>query len=186
MLEQRLNLKMQTKLMMTPQLQQAIKLLQYQKLELEEVLTQEVVENPLLEEGELLDEPAAPETETKEVETEVGENALEDIDFDAYFNDYLDASYQPRNNDVRELPSFESTLVKTVTLADHLLRQLSEVPGAERIKDIARAIIGNINDDGYLVATNEEIQAMDDYTEAENRRGHQAGAVVGSHRYCCA
>ena len=48
--------------MMTPQLQQAIKLLQYQKLELEEVLTQEVVENPVLEEGELHDEPSSDST----------------------------------------------------------------------------------------------------------------------------
>ena len=169
MLEQRLNLKMTQKLMMTPQLQQAIKLLQYQKLELQQVLTQQVVENPVLEEvPESENEPEStsdaeaekePEKADKEPEVNLKEN-IDDFDYESYFQDYLDYSYQPRSSEVPELPTTENTLAKTVSLAEHLLWQISEVSAPERIRDIARGIVGNISNDGYLVATLDEIRSM--------------------------
>ena len=184
-LEQKLHLKMSQKLMMTPQLQQAIKLLQYQKLELQEVLTQQVVENPVLEEvaeneGDNAPEAGqdAPKEEAKpadkepEVELKDLDNNIENIDYESYFQDYYDnTSYQPRSTEVPELPTTENTLAKTVSLAEHLLWQLSEVSAKDRVHEAARAIVGNINADGYLVASLDELRAMSQnghgYEEAE-------------------
>ena len=75
--------------------------------------------------------------------------------------------YQPRQTESPELPSVEATMAKSVSLAEHLLWQLGELSGPEHVKDISRAIIGNINDDGYLVATLEEIQAMGSYASED-------------------
>src|SRR5205823_3524174 len=108
-LEQKLHLKLSQKLIMTPSLQQAIKLLQLSKLELQEVLNQELLENPLLDEvGEETKQEEA-ETEAQETKTQTEEEAkaaepakekekdsFDEIDYDAYFQDYLEYGYNPR------------------------------------------------------------------------------------------
>ncbi|HZE87959.1 MAG TPA: RNA polymerase factor sigma-54 [Verrucomicrobiae bacterium] len=182
-LEQKLNLRMSQKLIMTPSLQQAIKLLQLSKLELLEEITHELVENPVLEEGtertvsereeheapeqEIARQDAAPSTET-ETPTPEGEDKFDDDYLDAFYEDYVERSYEPRvqTEDI-ELPSFEATLTKSQTLADHLSWQIDATPMDERLREIADAIVGNLNDDGYLGATLDEIQTMGPYTPEE-------------------
>src|SRR5689334_609620 len=128
-LEQKLKLQLSQRLVMTPSLQQAIKLLQMTRLELEGVLTQELVENPVLEENEELpeDEERARDTEgaaeATPSESELDhEKSLADVDLEAYFGDWDDAP-RPRANDERELPPLENNLTREPDLYDHLLWQ---------------------------------------------------------------
>ncbi len=170
-LEQKLHLKLSQKLIMTPSLQQAIKLLQLSKLELQEVLNQELLENPLLEEngeeakaeeveaespqqkGET-EEP--PKVELKEADKE--KDSFDEIDYDAYFQDYIEYGYNPRgmNEEHEEFP-IENTLTRPPNLTDHLTWQLAMSDASPKVKEIGQFIIGNIDEDGYLRATNEEI-----------------------------
>ena len=133
-MEMRQQLKMTQQLVMTPQLQQAIKLLQLTRLELQDVVRQELEENPLLEETLEVDEireneqtelaeseeiPEAPSDDFKEVEA--GDETLRD--WDSYLDGYTYSSgEQYRDDDDR--PSLESLLTRSGTLADHLLWQL--------------------------------------------------------------
>lgn len=183
-LEQKLALKMSQKLIMTPSLQQAIKLLQLNKLELVEEVTHELVENPVLEEGT---EITVTEREAKDQDNAAGQDAsvaqdgasgegdgadkLDDDYLDAFYQNYLDSTYEPRApmEDI-ELPSFEATLTRPPTLTDHLTWQLEASPIDGRLREIAEAIIGNLNDDGYLGATSEELQGMGPYSAAEVER----------------
>jgi RNA polymerase sigma-54 factor len=172
-LEQKLHLKLSQKLIMTPSLQQAIKLLQLSKLELQEVLNQELLENPLLEESAeevKAEEQAETEAqETKEAEAEAKpqepakekeKDSFEEIDYDAYFQDYIEYGYNPRGmgEEHEEFP-IENTLTRPPNLTDHLTWQLSMSDASPLIKEIGAFIIGNIDEDGYLRATNEEIAA---------------------------
>ena len=134
-LEQKLNLRLSQRLVMTPSLQQAIKLLQMSRLELQEVLTQEMVENPILEEQEEIQEtPEAERTEAAPAETAAAEtppaekerDSFEEIDFNSYFEDYLDAAYNPRQyQEEPEEFSLENILTRPEGLPEHLNWQLS-------------------------------------------------------------
>ena len=179
-LEQKLHLKLSQKLIMTPSLQQAIKLLQLSKLELQEVLNQELLENPLLEESaeEAKQEEAEAEAQEKtqteeeakaaEPPKEKDKDSFEEIDYDAYFQDYIEYGYNPRGmgEEHEEFP-IENTLTRPPNLTDHLTWQLSMSDASPRIKEIGAFIIGNIDEDGYLRATNEEIAAAAGYDPAE-------------------
>ncbi|HEY5609693.1 MAG TPA: RNA polymerase sigma-54 factor, partial [Thermoanaerobaculia bacterium] len=166
-LEQKLHLKLSQKLIMTPSLQQAIKLLQLSKLELQEVLNQELLENPLLE--ELSEENKPEETETQEQKTEEEappapeapkeKDSFDEIDYDAYFQDYIEYGYNPRMGEEHEEFPLENTLTRPPNLADHLSWQLGMSDASPHIKDVANYIIGNIDEDGYLRATIEEVAA---------------------------
>ena len=173
-LEQKLSLKLAQKLVMTPSLQQAIKLLQMTRLELEGVLTQELVENPVLEENETEDEtPSSDTVEEKETKDE-GEEALSEIDLDAYFSDYAESwegSGQSSVYEERQGPPLENTLAREDDLYDHLLWQLHMMTVPPWMREIAESIIGNLDSDGFLVASVEEIQAMGaDGYEDESRQ----------------
>src|ERR1043166_1107481 len=178
-LEQKLHLKLSQKLIMTPSLQQAIKLLQLSKLELAEVLNQELLENPLLEETaeEIKQEEAEAESqetkneqedeakktaEAKEKEKE--KDSFEEIDYDAYFQDYIEYGYNPRGmgEEHEEFP-IENTLTRPPNLTDHLTWQLSMSDASPTVKEIGAFIIGNIDEDGYLRATNEEIASSGNF-----------------------
>jgi RNA polymerase sigma-54 factor len=179
-LEQKLHLKLSQKLIMTPSLQQAIKLLQLSKLELQEVLNQELLENPLLDESAeeaKAEETQAEETkaeneseEAKKTETkdEKEKDSFDEIDYDAYFQDYIEYGYNPRGmgEEHEEFP-IENTLTRPPNLADHLTWQLSMSDASPRTKEIAQFIIGNIDEDGYLRATHEEIMASGGYESEE-------------------
>src|SRR3990172_7907272 len=171
-IQQKLHTRLVQKLILTPSLQQAIKLLPMSTLELSDLLNQEMVENPMLEEvptEELqpADQPAAPE------KTEVEDNARktdtwDDQDYEYFFGDYLDDGYRPRApQEVKELPPIENTLSTSTSLSDHLMWQLSMQTDEERVREIGTAIIGNVDDDGYLVASLEEIAAMGPWPVAD-------------------
>ena len=173
-LEQKLHLKLSQKLIMTPSLQQAIKLLQLSKLELQEVLNQELLENPLLEEGAdeaKNDEPEAPEQVKTEEEKKADENkekdSFDEIDYDAYFQDYIEYGYNPRMNEEHEEFPIENTLTRPPNLADHLTWQLSMSDASPRIKEIANFLIGNIDEDGYLRASVDEVEKAGPYARAD-------------------
>jgi RNA polymerase sigma-54 factor len=179
-LEQKLNLRLSQRLVMTPSLQQAIKLLQMSKLELQDVLTQEIVENPLLEEEEeaaSAEQPTEAETEADaaaakqadadvpavpvdaEAPPEKERDSFDEIDFDSYFEDYLDSAYNPRQYEDSEQVPLENTLSRPQGLHEYLNWQLA-LSGAEpRVREIAQYLIGNIDEDGYLRVSREEIRA---------------------------
>jgi RNA polymerase sigma-54 factor len=166
---------------MTPSLQQAIKLLQLSKLELQEVLNQELLENPLLEETAEEVKPEEAEQETADQKTEADEEAkkvetkeqdkekdsFDEIDYDAYFQDYIEYGYNPRMGEEHEEFPIENTLTRPPNLTDHLTWQLMMSDASPRIKEIGVFIIGNIDEDGYLRATNEEIMASAQYSAEE-------------------
>ena len=183
-LEQKLNLRLSQRLIMTPSLQQAIKLLQMTKLELQEEVTQELVENPLLEElQEGVPEPDRPEEEEAAAEApempeaeapaaeEKDRDSFEEIDYESYFQDYMDLSYRPQapTEEIETRP-LESVLSKPQSLADHLLWQLDMTLTSGHQKEIGRAIIGNLDDAGYLRASIEEIAAMGPFSVDEVER----------------
>ena len=165
---------------MTPSLQQAIKLLQMTRMELQGVLTQELVENPLLEETDETFENEATDSESAEAEAKAEAEAeakkaeeakleeldhqesMDDIDLEAYFNDYWEGSTGPSMQEVRQAAPIENTLTREPDLYDHLLWQLHMTDQPARQREIAESIIGNLNPDGFLVASVEEIRDMGD------------------------
>jgi RNA polymerase sigma-54 factor len=167
-LEIRQQLKLSQQLVMTPQLQQAIKLLQLSRMELVDMVQQELEENPVLEEGMDLEEQEAKEegaeqgqvdTFTEEVKEVAGDTeGLADIDWQTYLEGYnLGGSTADFYEEDDDRPSYENLLTKKGTLTDHLMWQLglSRLDDAERV--VAAEIIGNLDEDGYLKASLEEI-----------------------------
>src|SRR5215831_845089 len=177
-ISQKLNPKLVQKLILTPSLQQAIKLLPMSTLELADLLNQEMVENPLLEEVPTEElQPAEQAQQDVEVEKPVTEkpDQWDDADYETFFGDYLDDGYRSRTpSEVKELPPIENTLSSTGSLSDHLMWQLSLQTEDEKMKEIGSAIVGNLDDDGYLVASVEEIAAMGDWpvTDVEKALQH--------------
>ncbi|MCP3962114.1 MAG: RNA polymerase factor sigma-54 [bacterium] len=179
-LEQKLSLKLAQRLVMTPSLQQAIKLLQMTRLELEGVLTQELVENPVLEENEPYEEASPADGDAKEEaekEAEKEEEALSDIDLEAFFGDHQESWEGSGHSSVfeeRQGPPLENTLTREDDLYDHLLWQLHmmSIPSLQR--EIAELIIGNLDPEGFLVATVEEIQEMGADGYVDHSGGHAA------------
>jgi RNA polymerase sigma-54 factor len=170
-LEQKLSIKMSQRLVMTPSLQQAIKLLQMSKLELVEEVQQELLENPVLEESQQVEAAATPEKqEADSGEEQPAKDPFEEIDYESYFQD-VESSYTPRTPREfnQELPTFENTLAERTNLADHLTWQLDMSTSSEQVKALGRAIIGNIDEDGYLKATEEEIEQLGPYTAEQVR-----------------
>jgi len=170
-LEQKLHLKLSQKLVMTPSLQQAIKLLQLSKLELQEVVNQEVLENPLLE--EVSEESPADEPRDQKKDESSGDDkseerdSFDEIDFDAFFQDYLDYGYNPRMHEEREEFRIENTPSRQESLADHLTWQLTMCDASPRIREITTFLIGNVDDDGYLAASRDEVEEAGPYEPAE-------------------
>lgn len=163
-LKQSLNLSQQ--LIMTPQLQQAIKLLQLSRLELLETIYQEMETNPVLEEQGVVeteeevpldDEKLDSEDEpTPLPEVDVEEPPHDDVDWEAYISEYntgwADTPYEDR-----EVPQFENITSTKTNLYSHLMWQLNMSNFDEVQKEIGLHIIGNITDDGYLDISLEEL-----------------------------
>ena len=175
-LEQRLIPRLQQRLVMTPALQMAIRLLQLNKLELEDVLQQEMVENPMLEERDEPEEGVDATVEPAEVDADGGEetdseevlpeevNAFDEINIEAYFQDYYDA--QPGTAPMREHRDqiqLENMLAARPTMEEQLFWQLEMDDTSPLEVEIGRAIIGNLDEDGYLIADIEELVAMGDW-----------------------
>ena len=161
-IQQKLHARLVQKLILTPSLQQAIKLLPMSTLELAELLNQEMVENPMLEEMPTEETPAQ---EAQQAEPEKPKDkekeTWDDADYEYFFGEYLDEGYRPRQpQEVKELPPIENTLSSKSSLADHLMWQLNLQTTDETLKEVGAAIIGNIDEDGYLVASVNEIAAL--------------------------
>jgi len=177
-LQPRLSLRVSQKQILTPGLVQMVSVLALNKLELRDMINAEMVENPVLEELEstvpMLDDVSrreeerdrqaaeeirAPEAEAKpESETK---DPFDEIDFGAYFQEYLDPGYRSRQEreDV-ERPSFENFLSRPATLTDHLMWQLASMHLRPEVEEAAELIIGNLNEDGYLTATDDELLGL--------------------------
>ncbi len=166
-LEGRLELRIAQKLILTPQLQQAIKLLQLPYLELSQFLNQELIENPLLEESDEIpvEESTSEEKESLEIEeahedTEAPLEKLMKLSVDEYFEergfDGRDLGYF--NPGTESPPSFEQFITKKSNLYDHLLWQLRLSNSPESIRKIGEIIIGNLDENGYLRTSIEEIE----------------------------
>jgi RNA polymerase sigma-54 factor len=240
MLSPRLQLKVSQKQILTPGLVQMVTVLQLNRLELKDVITQEISENPVLEESadgveelsaeevqaileaERVSEPsdqviletvngtgsepeiaagipeaspveyefdasagapqegadgspstAAAETEIADptVDQKTEKDPFDEIDFGTFFDDYLDPGYKSPASEQVEKPSFETFLSSPVTLADHLNSQLAVLVMSEDVRDAADNIIGNLNENGYLTATLEEIAESGQHTMAEVQEG---------------
>jgi RNA polymerase sigma-54 factor len=173
-ISQKLHTKLVQKLILTPSLQQAIKLLPMSTLELSELLNQEMVENPMLEEvptEELQPAETAAQPEKTEAETKGDKDAWDDSDYEYFFGDYLDDGYRPHTpQEVKELPPIENTLATSSSLADHLMWQLSLQTDDDLLREIGAAIIGNLDDDGTLVASLDEIAGMGQWSLADVER----------------
>ena len=218
LLSPRLQIKVTQKQILTPSLVQMVTLLQLNRLELKDMINQELSENPVLEEAtedstieelspeellplleaERVAEPAdqsileatavtepvtsldyePPEAETADgrlesrpVEEKPATDPFDEIDIGDYFENYLDPGYRSPDSETVDRPSFETFLSSPVTLADHLDSQLSMLVLSDAQRTAADAIIGNLDDDGYLRTPLEEIAAseklrMEDLLEA--------------------
>lgn len=147
---------------MTPSLLQKIELLTLNQLELCDLMTEEMVKNPFLEEvPDGADPEASKETPNEESEQEEKpKDSLEDFDYDYFFSEYLSPPFRNREYEIPEdRPTFEMFLSTSTSLIDHLEWQItmSEVP--KEIEPIIDYMIGNINEDGYLTCSMEEVQS---------------------------
>jgi RNA polymerase sigma-54 factor len=231
MLSPRLQLKVSQKQILTPGLVQMVTVLQLNRLELKDMITQEIAENPVLEESvdgieelsaeemqsilerERVSEPSdqviletvngtgtepeiaagipeaspvefdasaplsldgansAPAAEGEISEPKTEKDPFDEIDFGTFFDDYLDPGYKSPASETVEKPSFETFLSSPVTLADHLHSQLAVLVMSEDVRDAADNIIGNLNENGYLTATLEEIADSGQHSMAEVQEG---------------
>jgi RNA polymerase sigma-54 factor len=181
LLQNKLNLKVTQRQILTPGLVQMVSVLALNKLELREMINAEIVENPVLEELDssvpLLDEVAGrEEAREREVAQEIHEkeepaqqsssdadkkDPFDEIDFGSFFRDYLDPGYRSSTNmEEIERPSFENFLSKPSTLTDHLLWQLGSVTVRREVASAAELVIGNLNEEGYLTASEEELLGL--------------------------
>ena len=181
-MQMKMQMKMSQQLIMTPQLQQAIKLLQLSRTELEELIEQTLIENPVLEEGidmdtfpnktddsaETAETAESPEVvaDTEDFETarenEQENNDQDEIDWQQYieqveqFGGYQERRYNIASDD-EDSPSIEATAAQTESLADHLVWQLDMQELSPLEYRTGAFLIGNIDDDGFLVTSVREL-----------------------------
>ena len=172
LLQHKLSVKLSQRQILTPGLVQMVSVLALNKLELKDMITAEMVENPVLEELEdsvpLLDEVGKKEEDRERAATATTEenpitavekkDPFEEIDFGSFFQDYLDPGYRTHSEmeDI-ERPSFENFLSKPSNLTDHLTWQLGSLSLTPAVREAADLIIGNLNEDGYLIASDDEL-----------------------------
>jgi RNA polymerase sigma-54 factor len=172
LLQPRLNVKLSQRQILTPGLVQMVSVLALNKLELKDMINAEMVENPVLEELEdavpLLDDVGRQEEERDRIAAQATaeekpvadekKDPFEEIDFGSFFQDYLDPGYRSRGEmEEIEKPSFENFLSKPGNLTDHLRWQLGAISVSRQVHDAAEVIIGNLSEDGYLIASDEEL-----------------------------
>ncbi len=178
LMQQRLGLRLTQKPVLTQSLRQLVKLLALNKLDLKTEINQELSENPILEiSEEAEDDPeeydassesgldeevgssdSAGESGDGETNGEVSEDPFSEIDLGSFFDDYLDSGPRAPAEEIAGRPSFETFLAEPLTLVNHLEWQLSMSQGSEAVLESADAVLGNLNEDGYLTASLEEIR----------------------------
>jgi RNA polymerase sigma-54 factor len=169
LLQPKLNLKVSQRQVLTPGLVQMVSVLALNKLELKEMINTEMVENPVLEELEesavSLEERAGLEGDRERSAEEVAaeserveKDPFDEIDFGSYFQDYLDPGFRTVSNfEEYDKPSFENFLSQPGTLTDHLEWQLGSLTLSHDLRLAADLVVGNLNEDGYLTASDEEL-----------------------------
>ena len=172
LLQHKLSVKLSQRQILTPGLVQMVSVLALNKLELKDMINAEMVENPVLEELEdsvpLLDEvgkkeedrdrAAAATTEENPITAVEKKDPFEEIDFGSFFQDYLDPGYRTYGEmEEVERPSFENFLSKPSNLTDHLAWQLGALSLRPEVREAADLIVGNLNEDGYLIASDDEL-----------------------------
>lgn len=172
LLQPKLNIKVSQRQVLTPGLVQMVSVLALNKLELKEMINTELVENPVLEEveefGISFEEIAGREGDRERSAEDVvseGERAkdkekdpFDEIDFGEYFKDYLDPGFKsPSNFEEYDKPSFEHFLSQPTTLSDHLIWQLGSLTLRAEVRAAAELIVGNLETNGYLLASDEEL-----------------------------
>jgi RNA polymerase sigma-54 factor len=148
-----------------------VSVLALNKLELKEMINTEMVENPVLEELEesdaTLEEMSASEAERERSAEEVAaanervekKDPFDEIDFGSYFQDYLDPGFRTAATSFEEIdrPTFDNFLSQPSTLTDHLDWQLGSMSLTAEVRLAADLVVGNLNEDGYLTSTDEEL-----------------------------
>ncbi len=173
LLQHRLNVKLSQRQILTPGLVQMVSVLALNKLELKDMINAEMVENPVLEELEdavpMLDDVGRQEeerdriaakatTEENPITATEKKDPFEEIDFGSFFQEYLDPGYRSSGEmEEIEKPSFENFLSKPGNLTDHLMWQLGAISVRRPVHEAAELIIGNLNEEGYLIASDEEL-----------------------------
>ena len=177
MLQPKLNLKVSQRQVLTPGLVQMVSVLALNKLELKEMINSEVVQNPVLEEVEhsavTMEEISAREGDLERSAEEIvnpvertEKDPFEEIDFGSYFQDYLDPGFRsPSTFEEFDRPTFDNFLSQPSTLTDHLLWQLGSMSLPEGVHLAVELIIGNLDEEGYLTASDEELAEA--YLEAQ-------------------
>jgi RNA polymerase sigma-54 factor len=175
LLQHKLSVKLSQRQILTPGLVQMVSVLALNKLELKDMITAEMVENPVLEELEeavpLLDEVGKKEEDRERAAAATNEenpitavekkDPFEEIDFGSFFQDYLDPGYRTHSEmEEIERPSFENFLSKPGNLTDHLAWQLGALSLRKEVREAADLIIGNLNEDGYLIASDDELMGI--------------------------
>jgi RNA polymerase sigma-54 factor len=175
LLQPKLHLKVSQRQILTPGLVQMVSVLALNKLELKDMITAEMVENPVLEELEdsvpLIDDVGRQEEERDRAAAATAEQSpttepekkdpFEEIDFGSFFQDYLDPGFRSsREMEEIERPSFENFLSKPGNLTDHLTWQLGSLPIRTEVRQAAELVIGNLNEDGYLIASDDELMGV--------------------------
>ncbi|ABW66316.1 RNA polymerase factor sigma-54 [Desulfosudis oleivorans] len=169
-LDLRQHLKLSQQLVMTPQLQMAIRLLQLNRLEMVDMIQQELSENPALEEApetapedELSTDDreaeALPERVEAEKEVSIEEKISDQVEWENYLNEYNSYGGVQFESEAREQPQYESFVASHKSLKDHLLWQFLMTLPTGQEEAIASLIVGNVDDDGYLKADVAEIAA---------------------------
>jgi RNA polymerase sigma-54 factor len=175
LLQPKLSLRVSQKQILTPGLVQMVTVLALNKLELADMINAELTENPVLEELEdsvpLLDEVSAAEEKMdrdssaavleEPVKTAEEKDPFEEIDFGTFFSEYLDPGLRTSiEMEDSEKPSFENFLSRPTTLTDHLTWQLGSLHVKEDVYRAAELVIGNLNEDGYLTASEDELLGL--------------------------
>jgi RNA polymerase sigma-54 factor len=169
LLQPKLNLRVSQRQVLTPGLVQMVSVLALNKLELREMINAEMVENPVLEEVEessvTIEEMAGREGDRERSAEEivtaserVEKDPFDEIDFGSYFQDYLDPGFRTASSfeDI-DHPSFDNFLSQPSTLTDHLEWQLGSMNLSPRVRMAADLVVGNLNEDGYLTTSDEEL-----------------------------
>jgi RNA polymerase sigma-54 factor len=169
-LELRQQLKLTQQLIMTPQLQMAIKLLQLSRLEMLDTIRQELEENPALEEVQesgsdenLTEQPEATNSDASPTEeVTIEEKIHDDIDWSIYLGEYNTPGRVTYEAEDKDAPRYEAFIAPKKSLQDHLLWQFLMTKPARKEEKVASLIVGNLNKDGFLDCSVEEIAMMSD------------------------
>jgi RNA polymerase sigma-54 factor len=170
----KLSLKVSQKQILTPGLVQMVSVLALNRLELREMINQEMIANPVLEEQS--EEPTASDNysdetflkaETEKVPEKAESNPFDEFDVGTFFNQYLDTGGdggKSQEREISERPSFEKFLSSPEGLTDHLNWQLSVTICSDSVRELVENIIGNLDENGYLTASTEELAQNGKYS----------------------